>query len=336
MLQIDLTLWLALGLLPGLVGALGGFGWLYWRGLGRGRLIFSLMGVIALWAIGLLIALSSWWLLGLLLTSVAFAGATLLLAHLIWREANHHAQVARLVHIVEARSDRVAALSHEIRTPLAMIKGSADLLLEGNPGPLTPQQNRFLQTISQNCQHMIMLAEDLLVHARIEAGLFKLRLEPVDLKALARQAKTACGHALADRNQTLTLDYPQVMERIPADPRLTLQALTNLLQNASRHTSHGGHIFLTIANNDAEVAISVTDDGAGMSTEERQRLFQKFASGRPLGDGTGLGLVITKQIVELHGGQIMVDTNLGRGTTILFTLPRWKESQDEQTERADR
>ena len=328
--------WLALSMLPGLIGALGGLIWLYWRGIRRGRLVLCLVGLLLWWVTNTLLAISPWWQLAPLASSTMFALASILLARLIWQEANHHAEVSRLLHIVEARSDRVASLGHEIRTPLAMIKGSADLLLEGNPGPLTQQQHRFLQTISQNCQHMIMLAEDLLVQARIEAGLFKLRLEPVDIKTLARQAKDACGRAFIDRDQSLTLDYPQIMDRIPADPRLTIQALTNLLQNASRHTSHGGHIFVTISNNDTEVAISVTDDGAGMSAEDRRRLFQRFASGRPLGDGTGLGLVITKQIVELHGGQIMVDTKLGRGTTILFTLPRWKERQDGQTTQPNR
>jgi len=330
----DNVRWFPLWLLPGLLGALAGLSWLYWRGVRRGRLALSLVGLVLLWGAGMLLAVSPWWSLGLLLLSLAFAAALMLLAYLIWREANHRAEVARLSRIAEVRADRVSALSHEIRTPLAMIKGAADLLLEGSTGLLTSQQQTFLQTISQNCDHTIMLAEDLLTQARIEAGLFKLRLEPVDIKVLGQQAVRAIRHLLINRGQTISFDYPQVMDRICADPRLIIQALTNLLQNASRYTSHGGHIYVTIADNDTEVVISVTDDGAGMSAEERQRLFQKFASGRPLGDGTGLGLVITKQIVELHGGRIMVDTNLGRGTTVLFTLPRWKEGKGGQTARS--
>lgn len=330
----DSTQWLALFLLPGLLAALVELGWLFRRGIRRGRLVACLLGLLVLWGAGPLFALSPWLPLALLLLSLAFAAAALLIADLIWREANHHAEGARLRHLVEARSDRVAALSHEIRTPLAMIKGASDLLLEGNPGPLTEQQHSFLQTISQNCANTITLAEDLLTQARIETGLFKLRLEPVDIKALARQSVSVVRRESNERGQTISLDYPQVMERVHADPRLIAQALNNLLQNASRHTSRGGHIFVTISNNDAAVVMSVTDDGAGMSAEERRRLFQKFASGRPLGDGTGLGLVITKQIVELHGGRIMVDTNLGRGTMILFTLPRWKDGEDGKTARS--
>ncbi len=326
--------WLPLWLWPGLLGVLGGLGWLYWRGIRRGRLVWSLLGLLAVWATGMLLAAFRWWALGLLTLSLAFAASVTLLVYVAWREGSQRAEIARLRHLADARSDRVAALGHEIRTPLAMIKGAADLLLEGNPGPLTPQQHTFLQTISQNCEHTISLAEDLLIQARIEAGLFKLRLEPVDVKALVQQAVRTIRTLTAGRGQFISLDCPQVMERIHADPRLITQALTNLLQNASRHTSQGGHIYVTIADNEAAVVVSVTDDGAGMSAEERQRLFQKFASGRPLGDGTGLGLVITKQIVELHGGQIMVDTSLGRGTTVLFTLPRWKEGDNGQTARA--
>lgn len=326
--------WLALWLWPGLLGGLGGLAWLFCRGHGRARRVFIVVGLLVVWAAGMLLTISSWWPHGLATLSVAFGAAMMLVAYLIWREANQRAEVARLSRIAEVRADRAAALSHEIRTPLALIKGAADLLLEGNPGPLTPQQHAFLQTISQNCEHTIMLSEDLLTQARIEAGLFQLRLESVDLKALIQQVVRGIRRLLSDRGQTISLDYPQVMERIYIDPRLITQALINLLQNATRHTSHGGRIYVTIANNDSAAVITVTDDGAGMSAEERRRLFHKFASGRPLGDGTGLGLVITRQIVELHGGQIMVDTSLGRGTIILFTLPRWKERENGQTARA--
>jgi signal transduction histidine kinase len=111
------------------------------------------------------------------------------------------------------------------------------------------------------------------------------------------------------------------MPWIPGDPMLLTQALTNLLSNASRFTTPGGSIDVRVMAIDTGVAIYVTDDGAGMTRAERERLFQRFATGRPLADGTGLGLVITKTIVELHGGEIMVHTASTRGTTFLLTLP---------------
>jgi signal transduction histidine kinase len=105
------------------------------------------------------------------------------------------------------------------------------------------------------------------------------------------------------------------------DPGLVLQALTNLLSNASRFTSTGGRISVRVAEIDDGMAIYVSDDGDGMTREQRAQLFRRFATGRPLADGTGLGLVITKDIVELHGGSIMVDTTARRGTTFVVTLP---------------
>jgi signal transduction histidine kinase len=316
--------WLFLWLIPGLIGVSGAGLWLYQRGLRSKRLGWSLAGLAGAWTVGMTTIAIGWWPIGLIVISAAFAASIALLAYIVWRESTQQPEIARLRRIAEVRADRMAALSHEVRTPLALIKGATDLLLEGNPGPLTAQQQTFLKTVSQNCEHIIALAEDMLTQARIDAGLFKLRLVPVDLKALAWEAVRAIRLLTASREQIIHLNCPQVMDQVQADPRLLQQALTNLLQNASRYTSQGGYIYVTISSNDVATIVSVTDNGAGMSEEARRNLFQKFASGRPVGDGTGLGLVITKQIIEMHGGQIMVDTSLGRGTTFLFTLPHWR------------
>jgi len=239
------------------------------------------------------------------------------------RRAAHlqRAEVARLTALVDRRAEQVTALSHELRTPLSMIKGAADLLLERTPGPVTAIQERFLSIIGHQCTHVVALCESLLTQAKIEAGLFSPRLERVDISMVARDVVTAMRPLCGQRQQRITLDTPQVTARIPADPLLVSQALTNLVSNASRFTTVGGHIDVRVMTMDTGVAVYVTDDGAGMSREERQRLFRRFVTGRPLADGTGLGLVITKSIVDLHGGSIMVDTASTKGTTFLFTLP---------------
>lgn len=229
--------------------------------------------------------------------------------------------VARLSSLVDRRAEQVAALSHELRTPLSMIKGAADLLMEGTPGPLTPVQERFLSVIDQQCAQVIGLCESLLIQAKIEAGLFTLRPVRVDVSALTRDVVVAMRPLCAQRQQSIRLDTPQVMARIEVDPMLIGQALTNLLSNASRFTSVGGNIEVRVTAIDTGACIYVADDGAGMTREQRQRLFQRFGTGRPLADGTGLGLAITKTIVELHGGAIMADTASTRGTTFLVTLP---------------
>jgi signal transduction histidine kinase len=249
------------------------------------------------------------------------AGAGLAVAGTRRIAASQRAEVARLSDLVDRRAEQVAALSHELRTPLAMIKGSADLLLEGTPGPLTQAQERFLTVIDHQCAQVIGLCESLLIQAKIEAGLFTPRPEKTDISVIARDVVAAMRPLCAQRRQRVSLDTPQVTPRIPADPMLVAQALTNLLSNASRFTTVGGNIDVRVMAIDTGICVYVTDDGAGMNREQRHRLFQRFATGQPLADGTGLGLVITKTIVELHGGSIMVDTTSTRGTTFLFTLP---------------
>ncbi|WP_158277705.1 sensor histidine kinase [Pseudosporangium ferrugineum] len=231
------------------------------------------------------------------------------------------AELDNLAAQVDRRAEQVTALSHELRTPLSMIKGAADLLLERTPGPLTAAQERFLSVIGHQCTHVVSLCESLLTQAKIEAGLFTPRLEAADVSVLARDVVTAMRPLCAQRQQRITLDTPQVTPRIAADPLLISQALTNLVSNASRFTTVGGNVDVRVMAVDTGIAVYVTDDGAGMSREQRHRLFRRFATGRPLEDGTGLGLVITKSIVELHHGAIMIDTTSARGTTFLLTLP---------------
>ncbi len=231
------------------------------------------------------------------------------------------AELARLRQSVERQAEQVAALSHELRTPLSMIKAAADLLLEESPGPLSHVQRKFLRVISQQGGQVIGLCEGLLIQAKIGAGLFVPRRELIDISALTREVVVAMRPLCAQRNQRIILDTPQVTREISADPALVLQALTNLLSNASRYTSDGGSISVRVMEVDGGVAVYVTDDGRGMTREERRQLFHRFVTGRPLEDGTGLGLVITKDIIEAHGGTIIVDTTAHRGTTFLFTMP---------------
>ncbi len=219
---------------------------------------------------------------------------------------------------VETRSDRLSMLSHEVRTPLALIQASVELILDGAPGPLTEQQRTFIENVDENARHITTLAENMLTQSKLESGLFNPILQPIDMRDIVRTVVANMRIFTARREQSFQTYYPQVLPRVNADPVLLQQALTNLAQNAIRHTSAGGRIIISVARNDLGLLISVTDDGAGMSAEHRQQLFHRFASS---GEGTGLGLVIVKKIIDLHGGQVYVDTSLGRGTTFFLTLP---------------
>lgn len=304
-------------------------GWILWQVRPRRRIVLALLALAMLWSAGAILLALSRLTAGWALQAIAFAGSLAWLARFIRRWAPQQAEITRLRRVAEDRADRVSTLSHEVRTPLAMIKGAADLLLDGSPGPLTPQQRTFLETISQNCERTITLSEDLLTQARIEAGLFNLRIQPVDLITFTRQVVRSMRPLVSAKQQTIHVHAPQILPLAQADPGAFQQIITNLLHNASRYTTMGGHIYVSLSHTDEALTVAVTDDGCGMSLEERRRLFQKFASGRPLGDGTGLGLVISQQIVEHHGGRILVDTSLGQGTTILFTLPLWQDAPTE-------
>jgi signal transduction histidine kinase len=281
-------------------------------------------GTVALVALVSLAVLQQWLVLLVLLgTTLGGSVVTWLGRETIRRQ---RFELDRLGDLLERRAEQVAALSHELRTPLSMIKGATELLLEESPGPVNRIQEQFMRSISQQCNQVIRLCEGLLVQAKIETGLFEPAFEQTDMSGVVRDVVVAMRPLCAERNQQITLDTPQVVSAIPVDPGLVLQALTNLLSNASRFTSNGGNISVRLVEIDDGTAIYVSDDGAGMTREQRSQLFRRFATGRPLADGTGLGLVITKDIVELHGGTIMVDTTARRGTTFVVTFPATRPS----------
>ena len=229
---------------------------------------------------------------------------------------------AELEKTVQVRSDRLSMLSHEIRTPLTLIRASLELLFDESAGPLTGQQHTFLETIYQNEERIATLAQNLLTQARLEAGVFSPKVQSVDLRRVVRLVVNDLRILIEQRQQQIRTYYPQVLPPVPADAGLIRQVLINLIQNASRHTSEGGLLVVSIAQNDQALLISVTDDGAGMGLEHRRQLFKRFSTtGWESGEGIGLGLVIVKQIVEWHGGKVYVDTSLGRGTSFYFTLP---------------
>lgn len=243
-------------------------------------------------------------------------------ATLAWRHERECGTRAELERTVQVRSDRLSMLSHEIRTPLALTRASLELLFDESAGQLTEQQRTFLETIYDNQERIVTLAQNLLTQARLESGVFCPKTQPMDLRRIVRLVVNELRVLSEQRNQQIRTYYPQVLSPVSADPALIRQVIVNLIQNACRHTSEGGLIIVSIAQNDHNLLVSVTDDGAGMGLEHRRQLFKRFStSGANSGEGIGLGLVIVKQIVEWHGGQVYVDTSFGRGTSFYFTLP---------------
>lgn len=223
--------------------------------------------------------------------------------------------------VAERHSTIVAAASHEIRNPLTMIAASIRLLQDG-PAPLDEQQRKFADVVQQQSDQAISIADDLLIQARIDAGKFSINRTPTDLVKLVREVVEGMRSIARHRGQTLIVDVPQYMPAVLIDPRAVRQALANLLMNAVRHTAEGRIITTRVRDNASAIVLMVVDDGDGMSKDERRRLFEPFESGDLLGDGTGLGLNITRQLVEAHGGRILIDTRLREGTSIMITLPK--------------
>ena len=229
--------------------------------------------------------------------------------------ARERGQTRRLHDLLVWRADQVSMLSHELRTPLTLVKLSADLLAEAD---LDPPQASFVRTIREQASATIRLAEDLLTQARIEAGKFTLHLTRFDMAEMV----LGCVRDLRElHDPEIQLDCPSTPCLVRADSVLVRQALTNLINNAIAVSADATPVTVRLARTELDLRLSVADRGTGMDAARRLRLFQRFSSTRPIGAGTGLGLIITKRIIELHGGQLFVDTVEGRGTTMMFNLP---------------
>src|SRR3989454_591374 len=224
----------------------------------------------------------------------------------------------------------LANVSHELRTPLNSVIGFSDLLLTGqvDGAPLSETQRDYLETISRNGRHLLQLINELLDLSKIAAGRMELHREPVALGTLLREAAASVHAQLEARRHTLSIEPPGDPVRVTADRGRVLQVLLNLLSNAIKFTADAGRITLAARLEDGGryVRVAVSDTGIGIAPHDTAKLFQEFvqldASPSRRYEGTGLGLALSKRLVELHGGAIGVESQLGVGSTFWFTLPR--------------
>lgn len=229
----------------------------------------------------------------------------------------------------EAKTEFVSFVSHELKQPMTSMKGYTDLLSKGLAGPMTEQQQQFIGIIRSNIQHMDRLVQDLLDVSRIESGRLQLDLRPLQPGELVREALQSFEHSLAERRQTLTVEIAPDLPPVTGDRVRLNQVLINLLSNAIKYTPEDGRVTVLAdrwsTNGKSYVRWQVQDSGIGMTPEELEKLFTKyFRSSHPLVRsvrGTGLGLVITRSIVELHGGQISVASEAEKGSTFTVLLP---------------
>src|SRR2546425_495607 len=235
---------------------------------------------------------------------------------------------------MKTKDQFLSNISHELRTPLNSIIGFTDLLLTQELGPpLSDQQRDFLETVARNGRQLLELINELLDLQRIAAGRMELKSEAVDLAALLAEA-TGSVHAQVQKHRhALVVTATSQDLRVHADRGRVRQVRLNLLSNAIKFTPDGGRITVTAGpvnggsgGGGSEVRIAVTDTGIGIAAEDQPKLFQEFsqldASASRKYEGTGLGLALSRRLIELHGGAIGVESEIGKGSTFWFTLPQ--------------
>ena len=254
------------------------------------------------------------------------------------------ARNAELRRATRLKSEFLANMSHELRTPLNAIIGFSDLMLTENVGEATPQQREFLEAILRNGRHLLELINGILDLSKIEAGRMTLTLAPTDLREAVTGAVADTASLRSAKKQEVWLQLDDSPLNVVADGVRVRQVLFNLLSNASKFTGEGGSIILTALSTRAPLAppadragderklvtkdvvwVSVADTGIGIAPEDMPKLFQEFSqvdsSPSRQAQGTGLGLALSKKLVEMHGGTIGAESLPGRGSTFWFILP---------------
>jgi len=228
------------------------------------------------------------------------------------------------------KSDFLANMSHELRTPLNAIIGFSEVLLERMFGDINAKQKEYLQDILSSGRHLLSLINDILDISKVEAGRMELQPAPTDLRFVLQNSVSLVRERATRQGISLDIDVDSTIGTIEADERRVKQILFNLLSNALKFTPAGGRVTLTATGIGDVVQISVRDTGIGIRREDQDRIFEEFQQAGPgkAVEGTGLGLALAKRFVEMHGGRIWVESDVGTGSSFTFTLPISQPSQN--------
>jgi NtrC-family two-component system sensor histidine kinase KinB len=239
--------------------------------------------------------------------------------------------VTRFRLLDQVKSDLVATVSHELKTPLTSVRLALHLLLEETVGPLTPKQTELLVDARDNAERLLNVIEHLLALARLEQGGAALTFEPIAPQELLQAAADAARSRAEDKHVELVVESSASLPAVAADRDRLGLALGNLLDNALTHTEAGGRITLSAEAAGAEgVRLSVRDTGIGIPPEYLPYVFDKFFRIPGRGHGTGLGLAIVREVVAAHHGQIICESEPGRGTVFHLTLPTWEKKSGQE------
>lgn len=226
----------------------------------------------------------------------------------------------------KVKDELISVVSHELRTPLSIIKEGINLTLDEVAGKVTPKQKQFLSISRQNIDRLSTLINDLLDISKIEAKKVVLRKSLIDLKSFIKNLILPFQTIAKDKRVFIKYKFPHKEISIFMDTERITQVLNNLISNAIKFTKKGGKVTILVEEKPTDVQISLCDTGIGISRQNLDKLFNKFVqidrAHGPGEKGTGLGLAISKGLVELHGGRIWAESELGRGSRFSFTIPR--------------
>lgn len=226
--------------------------------------------------------------------------------------------------IMNMKSEFISMVSHELRTPLSVIKEYVDIVQDESMGPLNKQQKEFLTTAKQNIARLTRLINDVLDYQKLEAGRMQFALEEGDINLLIEQIARDISPLIKNKGLKSVLRLAKDLPKITFDKDRITQILTNLINNAVKFTDKGS-IAIETSKLENAVCVSVSDTGKGIKKEDLGKLFKSFSQvGKEKGDaveGTGLGLIISKKIIQGLGGKIEAQSEYGKGSTFQFFLP---------------
>ncbi|HIJ40447.1 MAG TPA: PAS domain-containing sensor histidine kinase [Deltaproteobacteria bacterium] len=242
-----------------------------------------------------------------------------------------HKKNAQLKRLDEEKNQFLGMAAHDLRKPIGLIITYSEFLMEEAADLLDGEQKGFLNTINSSCTFMKRLVDDFLDVSAIEAGRFDLELQLVNITTILEESLKLNHLQAIKKGIVLQVQAGECTQRMAMDASKIEQAITNLVSNAIEHTQPGTKVNIALACDQQSMTFSVRDRGPGIPPEEMKKLFKPFekTSAKKTGGekSTGLGMLITRKIIEAHGGEIWVDSTLGSGTTVYFRLPRkgWEQ-----------
>jgi signal transduction histidine kinase len=222
------------------------------------------------------------------------------------------------------KSEFLASMSHELRTPLNAIIGFSEVLREEMFGPVNEKQAEYLDDIVSSGNHLLSLINDVLDLSKVEAGQVELEVGPFSLREALERGVVMVREQATEEEVQVELSAGPEVDVVEGDERRIKQVIFNLLSNAVKFTPAGGEVDVSAIRVNGGVRVSVADTGPGIAPGDHERVFEEFQqtdAGLERLEGTGLGLALSRRLVELHGGRIWLESELGKGSTFVFTLP---------------